>query len=319
MASVVGIGIDVAKAKVDVASSDGQLALEVPRTAEGLSGLCEALAEFEVHRVVLEASGGYEADVLAALHAAGLPVVLVQPVRARALAKGLGRRAKTDAIDAQVLAWMARFAVDGDPLWQPKPAELAELHGLVFRRKQLVDIIDAETKRRRGATTAARASIERLLAVLHEEKKEVERAINALVADIAEVAEAVAVLETPVGVGRVSATSLLVTMPELGRATRKEIAALAGVAPYNRDSGTQSGHRYIHGGRAAARKVLYMAALAGIRHHNPVLRPLYERLVARGKPKKVAIVACMRKLLIHLNSQMRSLLERPTLTASVNS
>ena len=307
MASVVGVGIDVAKAKVDVASSDAQLILEIPRTEKGLGELCEALSQLEVHRVVLEASGGYEAEVLAALHGAGFPVVLVQPVRARALAKGLGRRAKTDAIDAQVLAWMARFAVDGDPLWRPKSAELAKLHGLVFRRKQLVDIIDAETKRRRGATPAARASIERVLVVLKSEKKEVERLINELVAEIAEVAKAVEVLETPTGVGRVSATTILVTLPELGCATRREIAALAGVAPYNRDSGTQSGHRYIHGGRAAARKVLYMAALAGIKHNNPALRPLYERLVAKGKPKKVAIVACMRKLLIHLNSLMRRL------------
>jgi transposase len=247
--------------------------------------------------------------VLAALYAAGLKVVLVQPARARALARGLRRRAKTDPIDAQVLAWMAAFAVDTDPVWEPLSPALADLRGLVHRRSQLVDAIGAETKRRRGATEAARESIERSLVFLKTEKRTIERQLNALVASVAEVEEVVEAMERTVGVGRVTAATLAVEVPELGQATRREIAALVGVAPYNRDSGTTSGHRYIHGGRAKARKVLYMATLAAIRHGNEALRPLYARLRAKGKPAKVA---CMRKLLIHLNSQVRRLrLEAP--------
>ena len=313
MASGVGIGIDVAKAKVDVASSDGALAVTVARTAKGLAGLLEQLAHFTVHRVVLEATGGYEKAVLDVLCAAGLPVVLIQPRRARALARGLGRRAKTDAIDASVLAWMALHAVEDDALYTPLPETMERLRELVFRRKQLVDFIDADTKRKRQARTEeARDSIERTLAFLQAEKKVVEKAIDATIAEVDEVAGAVEALESVKGVGRVTAATLLVTVPELGHIGRKQVSALVGVAPWNRDSGTKTGHRYIHGGRTAARCSLYMAALSAIRHNSPPLRTLYERLRAKGKPAKVAIVACMRKLLIHLNSTMRSYLSRPT-------
>lgn len=318
MASGVGIGIDVAKAKVDVASSDGQLQMTVPRTAKGLAGLVENLDGFDVHRVVVEATGGYERAVLDVLCAAGLRVVLIQPKRARSLARGLGLRAKTDAIDASVLAWMARHAVDRDPLHVPLPASMERLRELVFRRKQLVDFIDADTKRRRQARSeAARESLSRTLTFLKAEKKSVEAAINQAIGELDEIAGAAKTLESVKGVGRVTAATLLVTLPELGRIGRKPVAALVGVAPWNRDSGTRSGHRYIHGGRTAARTALYMAALAAIRHRSPPMRALYERLRAKGKPAKVAIVACMRKLLIHLNSAMRSYLSRPTATAAV--
>lgn len=318
MTSAVGIGIDVAKAKVDVASTDGSLVLTVERTAEGLAGLVEQLADFDVHRVVLEASGGYERAVLDVLCAADLPVVLVQPKRARAVANALGRRAKTDAIDAAVLAWMALHAVDSDPLYSPLPETMERLRELVFRRKQLVESIGADTKRKRRARTeAAIESFERTLAFLKAEKKAIEKGINATIAELDHLAGAVEALESVKGVGRVTAATLLVTVPELGRIGRKPVSALVGVAPWNRDSGTKSGHRYIHGGRSAARCSLYMAALSAIRHGSPPLRTLYERLRAKGKPAKVAIVACMRKLLIHLNSTMRSYLSRPTAPAIV--
>ena len=319
MASAVGIGIDVAKAKVDVASSDGALTVTVARTAEGLAGLVEQLADFTVHRVALEATGGYEKAVLDVLCAAGLPVVLIQPRRARSLALGLGRRAKTDAIDASVLAWMALHAVEGDPLYEPLSETMERLRELVFRRKQLVDFIDADSKRKRQARTdEARDSIERTLTFLKAEKKVVEKAIDATIAELGEVAGAVEALESVKGVGRVTAATLLVTVPELGRIGRKAVSALVGVAPWNRDSGTKTGHRYIYGGRAAARCSLYMAALSAIRHKSPPLRALYDRLRAKGKPAKVAIVACMRKLLIHLNSTMRSYLSRPTAPAAIS-
>lgn len=316
MASVVGIGIDVAKAKVDVASSDGALVGTYARTAEGLAKLAEHLADFDVHRVVLEATGGYEKAVLDVLCAAGFPVVLIQPKRARSLALGLGRRAKTDAIDASVLAWMALHAVEGDPLYKPLPETMERLRELVFRRKQLVDFIDADKKRcRQARTEASRESIERTLVFLKAEKKAVEKTINATIAELDELAGAVKALESVKGVGRVTATILLVTVPELGYIGRKPLSALVGVAPWNRDSGTKSGHRYIQGGRVAARCALYMAALSAIRHKSPPLHALYERLCAKGKPAKVAIVACMRKLLIHLNSTMRSYLSQPTAPA----
>jgi len=311
--SEVGIGIDISKAKLDVASSDGGLRLVVERTAEGLAALVDRLGEFEVHRVVVEATGGYERAVLDVLCAAGLPVVLIQPRRARALARGLGRRAKTDAIDATILAWMARFAVEEDPVYEPRPETIERLRELVFRRRQLVDFIDAETKRHRAARTVlARESLDRVLAFLKQEQKATERCINATIAELDEVRDAVEALESVKGVGRVTAATLLVTIPELGHLPRRPIAALVGVAPWNRDSGNQTGHRYIQGGRVAARNALYMAALAAIRHGSAPLRDLYTRLRAAGKPAKVAIVACMRKLLIHLNSVMRSHPARPT-------
>jgi len=306
MTSEVGIGIDVAKDKIDIASSDGQLVRVVPRTAESLRALAAELSRWNVHRVVLEASGGYERLVLEVLHAAGLPLVLVEPRRARSLAKGLGRKAKTDAIDAGVLAWMARHAVEDDALWVPRSEAKEGLRGLVVRRRQLVDAIDAEVKRHKAARTSpTRDSIDRTLAFLREEKREVEKNINAAVAEADELRGAVGILEDVRGVGRVTATTLLATVPELGTLSRSPMAALVGVAPYNRDSGKSSGPRYIHGGRAFARKVLYMAAVAAIRHRSSPLRALYARLRERGKPAKVAIVACMRKLLIHLNSVMR--------------
>jgi len=316
MASAVGIGIDVSKDKVDVAGSDGELVRVVARTADALSDLAAELSQRAVHRVVLEASGGYERLVLDVLHAAGLPVVLVEPRRARALAKGLGRRAKTDAIDAGVLAWMARYAVESDALWQPRTEAKECLRGLVLRRRQLVDTIDAEVKRHRASRTSlTRDSHERTLAFLRQEKREVEKCIDATVAELDELRGAVQTLEAVRGVGRVTATTLLATVPELGTLPRGNLAALVGVAPYNRDSGKSSGPRYIHGGRAFARKVLYMAAVAAIRHHSGPLRQLYTRLREHGKPAKVAIVACMRKLLTHLNSLMRRHLSEGVPTA----
>lgn len=320
MASAVGIGIDISKDKVDVASSDGRLRRVVVRSAQGLTELASELSELDVHRVVLEASGGYERAVLDVLNASGLSVVMVQPRRARLLAQALGRRAKTDAIDAEVLAWMALHAVDADPLWKPLPETMERLRGLVFRRKQLVDFIDAEVKRKRAArSTAVGESVERSLAFLRDEKRLIERQIDKVIADLDELREAVEALEDVKGVGRVTAATLLVTVPELGKLGRRPVAALVGVAPYNRDSGKSRGHRFIHGGRAAARKVLYMATLAAIRHGSEPLQRHYARLRARGKPAKVAIVACMRKLLIHLNSIMRSYFSEPTAAAPAES
>lgn len=309
MASI-GIGIDIAKHTLDVALSDGTNLGSFANTTEGLTIVKRQLAKVDVYRVVVEASGGYERQTLLDLHAAGLPVVLVQPARARHFARAIGRYAKTDAIDALVLARMAVHAVDDVELWKPLDEEVAELRALVERRVQLLAMIDAETKRLRGATDSVRHSIEAMISVLRTQLKAVEDDINARITASDVVSAKVAALESVRGVGRVTAISLVVWMPELGKITRREVAALAGVAPINRDSGTWSGQRYTFGGRVQVRNILYMATLAATRW-NDHIKAFYQRLVKRGKRKKVALVACMRKLLIYLNSLSRNVAAPP--------
>jgi transposase len=310
----VGVGIDVAKDWLDVATTATQDPWRVPNSESGLRQLVEQLSGVEVHRVVLEASGGYEGLALLRLHEAGLPVVLVQPVRARHFARAVGRRAKTDVIDAQVLASMASVAVEDTPIWEPVEEVLADLKALVDRRQQLLTQRDGDQKRLRFARDIVRADLEADIASLTERVEAIERRIDALVSRSSRLAEDLRTLESVRGVGRISAASLRVTVPELGTLTRQEIAALVGVAPMNRDSGSKTGQRYIQGGRDAARHTLYMAALAATRW-NPVIKARYASLVARGKKPKVALVACMRKLLIHLNSLMRTRLAGPTMSA----
>lgn len=299
-----GIGIDISKATVDVASSDGSWQQKLTQTAAGLQELVDKAVELKPHRVVLEASGGYERKLLRLLHAAGLPVVLVQPGRARSFAKAIGQLAKTDAIDAQVLARMALVAVENTVLWKPLDDELEALKGLVQRRLHLVHFLDAERKRKRGADAACLASIERTVGFLTAERKELETQIETLLQRSDTLRARTEDLVQVDGVGLITAVTLLTTLPELGTLSKRKIAALAGLAPINRDSGQFNGQRFIHGGRVKARNALYMAALAAIRF-NDHIKAQYARLKARGKPGKVALVACMRKLLIHLNSLAR--------------
>ncbi len=278
-----------------------------PRTTESLDELAAVLQKLSACRVVLEATGGYERAVLEALHRADLELYLVQPSRARYFARSLGRRAKTDAIDASVLAHMAEVAVEHTAAWQPREADEEHLRALVHRRDQVVEIIAAETKRLRAIVVdRVRRSVESLLKVLTEER-------DALDAEIKEVGERsehlrprIEVLTSVRGVGPVTATVLLAEVPELGTLTRNQVAALVGVAPVTRESGAWTGRSCTAGGRKRARCALYMAALAAI-SWNPHLKAFYARLVARGKHKKLALVAVMRKLLIHLNSQLRRL------------
>ncbi|MCB9794579.1 MAG: transposase [Alphaproteobacteria bacterium] len=299
------MGIDVSKAKVDYATSDGSVNGVALRTPDGLLELVRALEQLDVHRVVLEASGGYERLVLEVMHAAGLPVLLIQPMRARHFARALGKRAKTDAIDALVLARMAALALDDHPLWSPPSEAQGALRALVDRRRQLLTLIDMETKHKRGAHDVVSTGISETLFFLKGQLSDVDGQIAELLAanDVLG-AQAVELTEVK-GVGQVAACTLLVHVPELGTLNRRQIAALLGVAPMNRDSGTKTGRRYIHGGRAQARKVLYMATLTAVRHE-PHLKEVYLRLLQRGKPKKLALVACMRQLIIHLNSRMRA-------------
>jgi transposase len=304
----VGVGIDVSKDWLDVATTGTAAPWRVRNSAEGLRRLVAQLGALEVHRVVLEASGGYEGPALAQLHEAGMAVVLVQPIRARHFARALGQHAKTDAIDAHVLARMALLAVDAAPLWAPVADHVADLKALVARRQQLLALRDGEKKRLRFARAVVRADLERAVVVLTAEVAALEHRIDELVASSERLAAEVEILESVRGVGRVSAATLRVVIPELGTLTRQQVAALVGVAPMNRDSGGKSGRRFIQGGRAVARQALYMAALAAARW-NTVIKARYAHLVAKGKKPKVALVACMRKLLIHLNSLMRNHLQ----------
>jgi transposase len=305
-----GVGIDVSKDWLDVAVTGGATAWRVPNSSAGLEGLVRQLRQLEVHRVVLEASGGYETLALERLHAAEFAVVLVPPMRARHFARALGQYAKTDAIDAQVLARMALLAVDEAPVWAPVAEQLADLKALVDRRLQLLVLRDGEKKRLRFARAIIRADLERSVADLSAQVAELEGRIDALVATNRRLTEEIELLESVRGVGRVSAATLRVLVPELGTLTRQEVAALVGVAPMNRDSGGKTGRRYIRGGRDVARQALYMAALAATRW-DAVIKARYAHLVATGKKPKVALVACMRKLLIHLNSLMRRRLLGP--------
>lgn len=302
----VGIGIDVSKDKVDVASNDGSWRAVYSTTIEGLTALAEAAVQRGPHRVVLEASGGYEQVVLTVLHDAGLPMVMVQPRRSRAYAAAIGILAKTDKIDAMVLALMAVSAVEKSPLWEPADVAVIELRRMLQRRQVLVELRDDERKRRRGATEASMASIERHLVFIKGEIALAENAIEDLITASEFLKMAATALQTTQGVGRVTATTLLAHVPELGHLNRQQIAMLVGVAPVNKESGRWTGVRTTQAGRKVPRNALYMAALVATRH-NPTIRDFYARLLSHGKPKKVALVACMRKLLTHLNSIMRPL------------
>lgn len=312
MATEVFVGIDVSKDKVDVACrGPARFTPVFERTAPDLAELADELRRANVRRVLLEASGGYERDVLDALHAVQLEIYLVQPLRARSFARSLGKYAKTDAIDAAVLAHMAEVAVDSDLPWQPREDDVERLRALVQRRDHLVTHIDAETKRLRAARLdVVRSSIRRVLDVLNDEKRALEEQMTCLAERSDSIATRLQELMSVDGVGMVTATVLLAEVPELGTLSRNQAASLLGVAPITRESGKWSGHRYTAGGRKRARGALYMAALAATRW-NAHLKAFYDRLVARGKPKKLALVAVMRKLIIHLNARMRRVIEPP--------
>jgi len=264
MTSGVGVGIDVSKAKLDVAVHQCGPIGVFPRTRKGLEDLARALEERDDYRIVVEASGGYERLALVALAAAGHAVVLIQPSRARNFANAFGYLAKTDPIDAAVLAHMAAVAVDDSVLWRPQEPEVQRLRGLVDRRSQLLKMIGAETKRLRLAEGSAKKSIERIQKVLGKERKAIEAAIDALITKTETLAERAEVIRGPDGAGPVLAATLLAHLPELGTLTRGAISALAGLAPINRDSGTKKGQRFIRGGRQQVRNILYMAALASL-------------------------------------------------------
>jgi len=273
----------------------------------GHEALVKALREHTVDLIVMEATGGYESACACALQAAGFAVVVVNARQARDFAKAMGYLAKTDAIDARVLAALAAVLAqrpDREKLIRALPSEEQQrLHALVLRRRQLVDMLTAERNRLPLSHRAARRSIEALIKAIRKQLADVEGELASHIerhhADLA------GLLRSAKGVGPNTSMVLIADLPELGRLGGREISALVGVAPFNRDSGTMRGKRTIFGGRAQVRSALYMATIVAMRH-NRVIKTFYERLLVRGKPKKVAIVACMRKLLTILNAMVRT-------------
>jgi len=299
----VWVGIDVSKTQLDVAVGQTGETWSAKNDGTGIAKTVEHLTSLHPQLVVVESTGGLEQALLRAMHQAGVPFALVNPYRVREFAKSLGLLAKTDKLDARLLA---RFA----EAIQPAPTCLASedeqlLSALIDRRRQLIDMRTAETNRLSSAHPAIRPSIEQLLEELATKIAELNQDIDALIATKPDFRNKAEILRSVPGIGPVASAILVANLPELGKLDRKKIAALVGVAPFNNDSGYRRGNRRIKGGRAALRTVLYMAAISASRF-NPVIKRFYDQLLKRGKLKKVALVACMRKMLTILNAMLRS-------------
>lgn len=297
------VGIDVAKDRLDVAVRPSGDVFAVERNGAGLAALCEKLLALGPSIVAIEATGGFEEIAAAGLAGAGLPLVVVNPAQIRSFAKAIGQRAKTDPIDAAVIA---HFAEATRPEIRPLPdEETRHLSELVARRRQIIEMIGAERQReKRAALKATRKSIARIVVALEKELKEMDGDIGTAVRASPVWRETEDLLVSVPGIGKTISRTLIAEMPELGSLDRKEIAALAGLAPYTRQSGTWRGKSFIGGGRTRVRTALYMGAMVAKRW-NPPLKAFFDRLVAAGKPKKVAIIAVARKLLTILNAILR--------------
>jgi transposase len=297
------IGIDVSKDRLDVAATSPSVAaFHMPRNHDGLADLVERLKPLGAERIAVEATGGFETVVVAALAAALLPVVVVNPAQVRAFARALGKRAKTDPIDAAVIA---RFAEATRPDLRPlADAETEALADLVTRRRQIVAMIGAENQRLKRASARTAKSIGRLLKALEKELTDIDQDIDDSIRRSPNWLEKVELLKSVPGIGDQIARTLIAELPELGTLDRRQIAALVGLAPWTRQSGQWRGKSFIGGGRAAVRSALYMGALVAARH-NPELKAFRDRLVDHCKPKLVAIIAVARKLITILNALIR--------------
>jgi transposase len=296
------VGIDVAKDRLDVAVRPSGELFIVERNAGGLQLLAERLKPLAPHLVALEATEGFETVVAAALAAASLPVVIVNPAQVRAFAKAVGQRAKTDPIDAAVIA---HFAQATKPEPRPLPDEATRLLAdLVARRRQIIDMIVAERQREKRATARLKKSIARLVKALEKELTSVDIDVDDAVRGSPAWRDKEDLLSSVPGIGPIIARTLIAELPELGTLDRKQIAALAGLAPVTRQSGQWRGRSFIGGGRTAVRTALFMGAMVA-RRHNPVLKAFFGRLVAAGKPRMVALIAVARKLLTILNAILR--------------
>lgn len=305
------VGIDVSKDRLDVHVHPAGEAFAVARNAEGLDALIARIAPLGVHAVAVEATGGFETVVAASLGGAGLPVIVVNPAQVRAFAQALGKRAKTDPIDAAVIA---HFVEGTKPEIRPLPDEATRLLAeLVARRRQIVQMIGAERQRERQMPTRhLKKSSARLIKALEKELDVLNSDIDDSVRGSPVWREKEDLLQSVPGVGPVTARSLLAELPELGTLSRREVASLAGLAPWTRQSGKWRGKSFTGGGRSSVRTTLFMAAMVGARC-NPTLKAFHQRLIAAGKPKLVALIAVARKLLTILNAILRD--QRPWQTA----
>ena len=297
------VGIDVSKAQVDVAVRPTGQIWATPYNETGVGELVSQLVDLGPAMVLLEATGGLELPMVAALAAAALPVVVVNPRQVRDFARATGTLAKTDSLDAAVLA---HFADAVRPSVRPlRDAETQVLNSLTARRHQVLTMLVSEKNRLGTAISAVRPRIEAHIAWLEQELNDLDEGLRQTLRRSPVWREKDDLLRTVPGVGEQVSLTLLAHLPELGTLDRRQIAgALVGVAPFNRDSGTLRGKRAVWGGRARVRATLYMGAMVASRH-NPVIRDFYRKLLAAGKPKKVALVACMRKLLVILNSMLK--------------
>lgn len=295
------VGIDVAKDTLEVATSAAER-WACSNDPRGQRELRDRLFAAQASLIVLEATGGYEIAAASLLAQANLPVVVVNPRQVRQFARALGQLAKTDLIDADVLV---QFGQHAQPEVRPLPDEQTRLlDALLTRRQQVLEMIQRERNRLELAVGPVRTDIRETITFLVKRLKHTDRELDDQLRRSPVWREKEKLLKAIPGVGRQMLLSVLATLPELGQIPRKKLAALVGVAPYNCDSGTLRGHRHCWGGRAQTRRVLYMAALSATRC-NPQIRPYYERLLAAGKPKKVALVACMHKLLLIMHAMVR--------------
>ncbi|MCH7501663.1 MAG: IS110 family transposase [Nitrospinae bacterium] len=297
------IGIDVSKDRLDIADSITQETWQAANDESGIADLVERLASLSPALIVLEATGGLEILLASALVASRLPVTVVNPRQVRDFAKATGKLAKTDVIDARVLA---HFAGAVRPkVRKIKDGEALELSALVTRRRQLIGMLATEKTRLQQAPKWIRKDIKDHIQSLKKRLSKIDRELSKTIKNSSVWREHDQIIQSIPGAGPVLSVSLLAGVPELGTLNRRQIAALVGVAPLNRDSGKFSGRRCIWGGRANVRAALYMAAFSAMRH-NPVIQTFYQRLIEKGKPFKVAITACMRKLLTILNTMIKN-------------
>lgn len=297
------VGIDVSKEKLDIAVRPEATRWSCANCTEDFHDLVSRLAELAPEVIIVEATGGLEVALVGALAVARLPVVVINPRQARDFAKATGRLAKTDSIDAEVLA---HFGEAVRPTIRALKDEHAqELAALITRHRQLVEMLAMEKNRLGRAPSRVRRDIEENIAWLQKRVKEVDRNLAGMIKDTPVWREKDELLRSAPGIGPVTSATLLAALPELGQLDRCKIAALVGVAPLNRDSGQFAGRRMVWGGRAVVRSALYMGTIAALRF-NPIIRLTYQRLKKAGKRPKVAIVACMRKFLVILNAMVKS-------------
>jgi len=296
------VGIDVGKASLDIFIFELDLHWQVANTPADIRGLLTTLRRYKLTRIVVEATGGYERDLVEACAAKELPVIVVQPMQVRQFARAQGLLAKTDKLDARLIA---QFGAVMQPELRPLPSQnVRKVRELLARKRQLNEARTQELNRQHQASKAVQASHARIIKLYDKEIAWLNVQLEKAVAAVTEWRHTYELLSSVPGVGNGVAFTLLGELPELGQLTHRQISALAGLAPFNRDSGSLKGKRRIRGGRAPIRTVLFMAMLCAIQH-NPVMKSFYTRLVAQGKHKKVAITACMHKMIIILNAMVR--------------